>query len=141
MKVSDTLREYLKEIRTALLDTESEEERELQISSALEEIEGNEVKVATDVECSRIFETLLEAAPTALLFQLAERITTREALFTIASKCALSLAIAAHFCRPLKLYLIYGACAAVRSARMCWRRYCCSYSSRWAAMIQRKCSG
>lgn len=89
LKVDDTLREYLKEIRTALQDTESEAERELQITSALEEIEGKEVRVATDVECSRILETLIESAPTELLLQLAERIATRDALFTIACKCAL----------------------------------------------------
>lgn len=102
LKVSDTLREYLKEIRTALHDTESEAERELQISSALEEIEGKEVKVATDVECSRILETLLEAAPTQLVLQLAERIATREDLFTIACKCAPAKNKPVYLCTLLK---------------------------------------
>lgn len=89
LKVTDTLREYLKEIRTVLHDTESEAERHLQITSALEEIEGQEVKVATDVECSRILEVFIESAPTELLLQLVERIAAREALFTVACKCAL----------------------------------------------------
>lgn len=96
LNVSDTLREYLKEIRNALQDTESEAERELQIASALEEIEDKEVKVATDVECSRILETLIESAPTELLLQLAERMVTREALFTVACKCVLTTAESIH---------------------------------------------
>jgi hypothetical protein len=91
LKVPDSLRDYLKEIRKILQDTESEAERELLISSALEEIAGKEVKVATDVECSHILEAFIETAPTELLLQLAERVATREDLFTVACKCAAQL--------------------------------------------------
>lgn len=129
LKVSDTLREYLKEIRGVLQETESEAERELQVSSALEEIEGSEVKVATDVECSRILETLIEAAPLELLFTLTERIVAREELFAVACKCVLT--VLGPYVTPFiyrRLFIVY-CCAAVHSARMCWRRYCFSCSN------------
>jgi hypothetical protein len=87
VRVDDALRSYLKDISDVLRSTEEDAERQQQITSALEEIDGKELKVATDAECSRILEFLIEGASRAHVLHLAERLTSRDTLFPLACKC------------------------------------------------------
>jgi hypothetical protein len=88
--VEDDLRRYLREIAESLGGAGQSEETELQVKNALEELEGKELKVATDVECSHYFETLLQFASPGDILAVLGRVGQRDTLFTVASKYALA---------------------------------------------------
>jgi hypothetical protein len=87
LRVDEALREYLKDIVGVIRGTEEDEERELQVDRVLEEIRGKELKVATDVECSRLLEEVIRSLSQQKAVQLARTLAMRDTLYTMACKC------------------------------------------------------
>lgn len=85
LSVDDAFRQYLKEISKAIDDGTDDVEQV--ITSALEEINGKEVNVATDVECSRFLENLIASASSSQAIDIFGRIASRDTLYTVACKC------------------------------------------------------
>lgn len=84
-RIDDALRQYLGEISKAVDD--GREDVDQVIKSALEEINGKEVNVATDMECSRFLENLIASASSSQAIDMFARIASRDTLYTVACKC------------------------------------------------------
>lgn len=81
--------QYLTEISEALKGLEEgSEERQLLLANVLDELSGQEVRVATDPVCSRLMEGLLAAAPIPHVCSFIGAAAEREALYELASRCA-----------------------------------------------------
>lgn len=87
-RVDDELKGYLKEVSEAVANAADEEEKELLVENALQEVNGKELKVCTDAECSRMLETLVVAASPKVAVDVLCRLAQRETLFSAATKCA-----------------------------------------------------
>ena len=86
--VQDDLRAYLKDIADSLEASDDPEQTQIIVSNALKEIQGKELAVATDVECSRFLEALLAQADYKTTLGLFERLGQHDTLVTVSSKCA-----------------------------------------------------
>ena len=75
--VEDDLKQYLKETSEQVA-VSSEEERAVLVENVLEELQGKEMKVATDAECSRMFETILAASTDVSIIDVLDRLSLRD---------------------------------------------------------------
>lgn len=90
--VEPDLRQYLKEVTGSLSSaTASAEEACIQVKNIVEEIEGKELRIATDVECSHHLETVINAATADDAAAILRRLSDSETLFTAASRWVSSL--------------------------------------------------
>lgn len=85
LHIEDDLRNYLQEI-SSTLDSDDTDVQQV-ISSALDEVEGKELKISTDAECSRFLEKLISHASPEQALHILGRVTSRDKLYSIACKC------------------------------------------------------
>jgi hypothetical protein len=99
LPVDEALRAYLVDIAQALggagegqpnakPEDDVEEQPGLLPERALAEISGNELKVASDAECSRILQDILRKAPVLSALAVGEALGHRETLWKCSTKCA-----------------------------------------------------
>jgi hypothetical protein len=86
--VDDDMRQYLKEIAVSLQSREQPDDLELQVRAALDETKGQEVKIATDVECSHCFEQIIKVASEEQVLSIFTALAQQDALYKVATKCA-----------------------------------------------------
>jgi len=98
--VDADLKAYLKETSEQVALAEAGEDREMLVANVLEELAGKEMKVATDADCSRMFELIVAACSDDALLGVLQRLASRETLFTVASKCAIPAPPAAAVSPP-----------------------------------------
>jgi phosphoribosylpyrophosphate synthetase len=84
--VGDDLRAYLKHICETIAG-ESEENAPVIAKTALEEVSGQLVQVATDVECSRYLESLVSHAAFENVVNLFKLLVQTNALVAVSTKC------------------------------------------------------
>eukprot|EP00892_Ulva_mutabilis_P004889 jgi/Ulvmu1/2772/UM014_0230.1 len=101
LRVEDSLRKYLHEIADVLEDGQADVE--LVISGVLEEVKGRELKIATDMECSRFLEKVVSRATPAQALDMCRRIASRDTLYTIA-------------CNPFGSHVLEGLLLQVQEA-------------------------
>lgn len=133
VRVDDAFKQYLKEIAQAI-DGATHDADQV-ITSAFQELDGKEVVVATDVECSRFLEKLISSASPVQAIDLLGRIASRDALYTVACKCVPHVRILCHCGGQPARSLLYIHCATIYSqqkkmlcaallVRMFWSSYC-----------------
>jgi hypothetical protein len=75
---------YLDEVSTRYAALDDQEERRLLVSAVLEEIQGKELRVATDAATSRMLEVLLAGADASQLMQFMKAFAEEDALYRLA---------------------------------------------------------
>ena len=100
--VSDELREYLEEVANSLLAGSDHDTAPDQVANVLEELRGQEVQVATDAQCSRHLEALLQQASQPHAVSLLQCFLQQTTLWQVASRCgaALEQNVAQYCCLP-----------------------------------------
>lgn len=77
---------YLQEVSQHFSTLTDDDEKELLLANVLEEIQGKELRIASDAVASRLLEQLLVGAPASQLMQFLQAFTNEDLMFSLAGR-------------------------------------------------------